>query len=321
MKNLGLYTMIGLLTLCGICSLSACTTPSDKPIIQAPQQQSDSMASNAYKISYQLDDPNQVIKLPGRLEEISGLSFSADNNYLLAIQDEDGKVFWIDKKSGEVTKELKFWKDGDYEGVEFTPQGIFVVKSTGTLYQIKMNGTDVPDVTKYNTLLGSTNDVEGLAYDSQKKELLLACKAAAGEGEEFAMTKAIYRFDLKKMELDIRPKYIIKLDDVNNYLKTDPLIRKLEKLNAFFAPGESTFGFSPSAIAIHPKTREMYILSSVGKILMILDRDGTIKHIEKLKKSIHEQPEGICFDKNGHLFISNEGKGGKGTIYRFNFLP
>ena len=318
MERIGLYSIISLLFLGGIGNLSACTTPGEKSPLQATQP--DSTTMQEYQITYKLDDPDQVIKLPGRLEEISGLSFSEDYQFLLAIQDEDGKVFWIDQKNGEVTKELKFWKDGDYEGVEFTPQGVFVVKSTGTLYQIKENGTEEPDVTKYNTILGSTNDVEGLAYDHQNNSLLLACKAAAGEGEEFALTKAIYRFDLKTMELDIQPQYRIKLDDVNDYLKTDPLIRKLEKLNEFFAPGESTFGFSPSAIAIHPKTQELYILSSVGKILMILGRSGNIKHIEKLKKSIHEQPEGICFDKNGNLFISNEGKGGKGTIYRFNFL-
>jgi hypothetical protein len=150
--------------------------------------------------------------------------------------------------------------------------------------------------------------------------LLLACKANAGEDDELELTKAIYAFDLQRFELLPVPRYCIKLEQVNDYLNTDPLIRKLEKLNEFFAPGESEFGFSPSALAIHPKNRDIYILSSVGKILMIISQEGHVKHIEKLKKSIHEQPEGICFDAAGNLYISNEGKGGKGTVCRFNYL-
>jgi DNA-binding beta-propeller fold protein YncE len=110
------------------------------------------------------------------------------------------------------------------------------------------------------------------------------------------------------------------LQQVNDYLQTHPLLRQLEQLEAFFSPGESTFGFSPSALAVQPQTRHLYILSSVGKILMVIDQSGRILHIEKLKKKVHPQPEGICFDPAGNLYISNEGKKGRATIQRFNFL-
>lgn len=272
-----------------------------------------------YILPYQLDEPNEVFKLPGRLEEISGLTIANNGQSLIAIQDEDGEVFFINKKTGEVERAFKFWKDGDYEGVETVGNTIYVVKSTGTIYKITEKEEGEPDVVKYNTFLDGANDVEGLAYDPEANQLLLACKAKAGEDSEFELTKAIYAFDLTHFELLPAPRYCIKLEDVNEYLNTDPLIRKLEKLNEFFAPGDSEFGFSPSALAVHPKSGDIYILSSVGKILMIISKEGRIEHIEKLKKSIHEQPEGICFDTEGNLFISNEGKGSKGRIYRFNF--
>lgn len=273
-----------------------------------------------YLLPYQLDEPSEVFKLPGRLEEISGLSMGNNDQSLVAIQDEDGEVFFINKENGDVEKEFKFWKDGDYEGVETVGHTIYVVKSTGTIYKITETDSEEPDVVKYNTFLDGGNDVEGLAYDPEAHQLLLACKAQAGEDDSFELTKAIYAFDLNHFELLAAPRYCIKLEDVNEYLNTDPLIRKLEKLNEFFAPGDSEFGFSPSALAIHPVSGHIYILSSVGKILMIISKEGRIEHIEKLKKSIHEQPEGICFDAAGNLYISNEGKGGKGRIYRFNFL-
>ena len=59
--------------------------------------------------------------------------------------------------------------------------------------------------------------------------------------------------------------------------------------------------------------------SSVKKILMIFNEAGEIFHLEKLDKKIHPQPEGMTFDKDGTLYIANEGKSGKGSISRFSY--
>ncbi|MBK7408618.1 MAG: SdiA-regulated domain-containing protein [Saprospirales bacterium] len=80
--------------------------------------------------------------------------------------------------------------------------------------------------------------------------------------------------------------------------------------------------FAPSALAIHPLTGHLYLLSSVGKLLVVLDREtGAIIYVQKLKKSVHPQPEGICFDPDGTMYISNEGKDGNGLIHKFAYLP
>ena len=89
-----------------------------------------------------------------------------------------------------------------------------------------------------------------------------------------------------------------------------------------FFDSEEDFSFSPSAIAINPLTGNIYVTSSVGKMLLILDPEGQIMHIEKLSKKVHPQPEGLCFAPDGALYISNEGKGDHdGMIYRFNYKP
>ena len=135
------------------------------------------------------------------------------------------------------------------------------------------------------------------------------------------MKKAVYALDLNTFTLLETPVYLISLSDVQDYLDTSPAIRKLEKLMDFFQPGESDFSFSPSGIAIHPVTGHLYIPSSVGKLLLILSPQGRVLHIEKLSKEVHAQPEGICFAADGALYISNEGKGGKGNIHRFSYRP
>lgn len=272
-----------------------------------------------FELQYDLSAPDRTFEMPGKLEEISGLSLKADGKHLLAVQDEDGTIFEIDKKNGEVTREIDFWKDGDYEGIEAVGETVYAVKSSGTLYRIRYSEENYLAVEKFNGRLSSRNDVEGLAYDAARRRLLLACKGAAGQGEAYRFKKAVYAFDLETMTLDSLPTFLISLEDVQAYLGTSPTVRKLEKLIEYFSLDKSEFVFSPSAIAIHPRTGHLYITSSIGKLLMVLDEAGRILHIEKLKKSVHPQPEGLCFDADGTLFIANEGRGGGGVIHRFDY--
>lgn len=272
-----------------------------------------------YHFRYELEKPDTAFEMPGRLEEISGLGISPDGKNLVAVNDEKGKLYFLDKETGKVVKEVEFWKNGDYEGIEMIGNTVFVVKSTGTIYEIKNVATGASETQKYNSFLNRDNNVEGLGYDQKSNCLLLGCKGKAGEGKKFSLEKAIYSFDPVTKEFDEAPAYVFSLQDVDDYLKTCRLEKGIQKLWEFFDPDKSEMDFSPSAIAVHPISGEIYILSSVGKMLLVLSRKGEILYIEKLKKKLHRQPEGLCFDADGTMYISNEGKGEKGKIYRFGY--
>lgn len=274
--------------------------------------------SEDYTLGYDLTSPNERLKLSKKLEEVSGLSLSRDGQQLVAVEDEHGKIYLLDKKTGEILKDFDFWKSGDYEGVEVVGSEIYVLKSSGTIYRVINPGKEDQTVEKFNGFLDSDNDVEGLAYDPVKHRLLLACKAKAGKGENFQGKKSIYAFDLKTLTLQPEPAFVVSISDIHTYLDTAPAIRKLDKLAEMFKPG-SELTFAPSAVAIHPITGDIYILSSVGKVLMVINSSGQLQHIEKLRKEVHSQPEGLCFDVDGTLYIANEGKGGRGEILIFNY--
>ena len=78
--------------------------------------------------------------------------------------------------------------------------------------------------------------------------------------------------------------------------------------------------FSPSGIAIHPITKNIFIISSVGKMVVEFTSEGKLQKIYSLNYSYFKQPEGISFDEKGNLYISNEAKGGKANILKFNYL-
>lgn len=293
---------------------------STDPQVDADAPTTSVLAAEKFKFRYELNKPDRTMELPGKLDEISGLGMSTYKTLLCAIQDEKGIVFFVDKKSGKIREEVQFWKDGDYEGVEVVGDDVFVVKSTGTVYEIRKLATSQQEVLKYNSFLGRENDVEGLCYDEKNQRLLLACKGKPATGESLEtlrFKKVIYSFDLKSKALDPEPAYSITLDQIQAYLKRHPNIEKRDKFMEYFAPDKSNLDFNPSAIAIHPKTGNLYLTSSVGKVIMVLSPKGKLLYIGKLEKKIHPQPEGIVFDDDGGMYISNEGKNGKARIHYF----
>ena len=267
---------------------------------------------------YRLDKPVEAFEMPNKLREISGLGIDEAGSYLYAVQDEEGKLFMINTTTGEVEKEEKFHKEGDYEGVEFANGRVFAIKSSGTIYEVANLGEKNQEVTKHKFDFSKNSDIEGLGYDEQENRLLISCKGKVGKGEDFKFKKGIFSLSLDSMKMSEEPVYTISVEAVKHFLEVHSTLEKIDKLVKLFQPGEE-FIFGPSGLAVHPKTGDIYITSSVGKLLVVMQRDGHIKHMVKLKKKLHEQPEGIVFAQDGTLYISNEGKSSKGKIYKFAY--
>jgi DNA-binding beta-propeller fold protein YncE len=159
--------------------------------------------------------------------------------------------------------------------------------------------------------------VEGLAFDAAANRLMLACKGKAGKDDRFKRKRAVFAFDLETEKLADEPVFLIDRDEIQRWADSGKG-GLTEKLAEFFEPSLADDAFAPSGIAIHPLTKEIFIVSSVGKIVVVLNPTGDIVHLEPLDPELHRQPEGICFDRDGTLFIANEGKGGTAKIFRFS---
>ncbi|MEL7162500.1 MAG: SdiA-regulated domain-containing protein, partial [Bacteroidota bacterium] len=271
-------------------------------------------------IGYDLDAPKLVGELPTELDEISGLSIDPNHrNSLLVVQDELGKVFRLNDRTGAMEWATSFWKDGDYEGIEAVGDDIWVVKSTGTLYQIMRPGTPQQKVEKYNTELTGDNDVEGLTYDPKKNRLLLACKEDAKDDGNDKNGRYIYAFDLATKKLGEHPVYAIAREAVQNFLANCTQTAKHAKLCSFFISRDE-YDLAPSAIAVHPTTGQLFITSSKGKVLMVLSAGGSIEYLHQLDKEIYPQPEGLAFAADGTLYVSTEKKKDKpARVYRIAY--
>lgn len=252
-----------------------------------------------YDWSFDFDKP-QIAKLPKDLKEISGLEGWKKPGQLLAIQDEDGEFFVVDAGQGTILEQFDFGKDRDYEGVARKDDQIFVLERDGDLHRFMFEaGKTKYDAEKLETEFTYRNDTEGVCYDSLTNSLLIVPKGDQFRGaEENSYQRGIFSYDLDLMQMSTEPRYVIDQFAVGQviYGKNRPYLMK------------------PSGVAVDPVTKDIYVIASVGNILVVIDRNNDIKHIELLKEKIFRQPEGITFDTDGNLYISSEGRGGKGVI-------
>ena len=148
--------------------------------------------------------------------------------------------------------------------------------------------------------MSKENNTEGLCYDPVTENLLVACKNDAHEKDEKRSTRAIYAYSIKNDSFLSEPFMTIQKSDFKKFL------------------GESE-KFYPSAIAVHPLTHDIYILSTKKtKCMAVFSHDGILKNFTLIDKALLPQPEGICFSPTGTLYIATEGKaGGHAFIYQF----
>jgi uncharacterized protein YjiK len=236
--------------------------------------------------------------MPASLDEISGITFSKySNDTIYAIQDEEGKLFHF-KTGDKAITSTKFYKKGDYEDLAISKNMVIVLRSDGSLFSFALNATSTTEtdsVQEWKDIIPKA-EYEGM-YADDSSTIYILCKAC----------------DDKQTS-----GYILKLTEgavsmSGNFTINNKTIGELT--------GDKKIKFHPSALARHPLTGEWFILSSVNKLLVIADNNWAIKNVYALDPGLFNQPEGIAFDNNANLFISNEaGDAGYGNILKFKYI-
>lgn len=254
--------------------------------------------------NYDLVNPVKKWVLSDSLGEISGITFFK-NDRLLAIEDlrpilyelklGDSSAAIINKTEFKETDKEKF----DFEDLAVIGDTVYALWSHGAIFKIVNKKKGVTSE-RTKTWLKKDNNTEGLAYDPVSGNLLVACKDDAGLEGEKKSTRAIFEFDTKADSLRTDPFMMIKKSDFENVAG--------EKID-----------FYPAAIAVHPITHDIFIISTKDtKCVAQFTHDGKLKAFDYLEKEMLPQPEGICFDTKGNLYISTEARHGKPPyIYEF----
>lgn len=266
-----------------------------------------------FSFQYDLTSPETVHELPAILDEISGLTV-IDSAHVACLQDELGIIFIYDFVKDSIVFTHQFDSKGDFEGITFTGNSLYILRSDGRLSIFKNFDpfADNEQITHKQLSLES-KDNEGLCFDTKNNCLLVSAKSKP-INHDYKSERFIYKYDLIKEALSKSPAYKINIHEVK---------KACEKFNVEIntelnKKGKAKpFNFRPSAIAIHPNNELIFILSASDKLFLAMNRDKTILHIEKLDEKLFPKAEGISFLENGTLLISNEGDGKTPTILVF----
>jgi uncharacterized protein YjiK len=246
---------------------------------------------------YDLNRPTTVT-LKTTLDEISGIIFYPKDTSVLAINDELGRLYKIYLRKRVKIDEWEFSEGADYEDIALVDSTFYALHSNGSLTKFRLLTADSLQIEECKIPLAGKNEFETLYFDEFHQKLVLICKdCKADKGVVSA-----YSFDPANKEFSNQPIFTVSESDV------------LSKLNS------EEKEFKPSAAGIHPITKDLFIVSSVNKAIVIADRDGKVKMVTPLNPAVFKQPEGLSFSPDGDLLISNEAADvGTGNILIFKY--
>lgn len=254
---------------------------------------------------YDLNHPEKF-NMPESLLEISGIAFYKDkSDTVYSIQDEDGRLFrqaWMNKKQ----KHVVFGKKGDYEDLAILNETVMVLESDGTLYVFPFADATkekVQDIKIFKKILPK-GEYESIYADNQTNQVYLLCKNCKDDKKDKSMSGSIFTYNPAKKELIPSGEFSM---DLSGMIKKEEILKT---------------GLKASALTRDPHSGEWYILSSVNKVLVVATPDWKVKSVHRLNSSQFNQPEGLAFDNEMNLFISNEGDElSAGNILKFKRKP
>jgi len=261
-----------------------------------------------YTFNYDLYFPNA--KLSTReMREISGMAWYGDNQFM-CIQKEEGLVYVLDMDKDEVVERYKIPSTGINMGIAALNSQAFVVKDDGVIYgKIHLDSKDIKTVRRY-TYLPQNCNVTGMAFDEKNYRFLILTNAYIKDGKDDKVHKAIYEIHPERVRdsavlaygLDVRKLKQLQGNQnssvaFGNFNRPDPRLKKSE--------------FKPTAIAVHPITNNIYLLSSHmnnNQLVVLHPKDGALLHLQDLDVKIFNKAQGMTFDPKGNLYISSVDK-------------
>ncbi|PUZ22160.1 SdiA-regulated [Chitinophaga costaii] len=253
--------------------------------------------------TYDLAHP-QRFRVRESMQEISGLVFYQDEQHFIGENDEEGRLYMMDIRADKRYQHWKFAKSGDYEDVLFTGKDWVVLKSDGSLYVVKDMFTDSTSSMAYEfpAEQAGQHEFEAAYYDPRTNHIVVLCKNCIED--KHLQRSSAYQFDMATLQYDKKPVYSLDGKAVQDKVKED--IKRIR----------------PSAAAIHPIEKRLYILASVNHLLIIASLDGKIEEVYPLRHTIYNQPEGLAFAPNGDMYISNEsGQQSSANIMKLVYKP
>ena len=247
---------------------------------------------------FDLANPSTVSSFPMGVASFSDVTM-LDSTHMIGIEPVNGNVMMIDLLNNSIASQLSL-------GSEF--KFVDVSKMDSTLILFDSNSKVHFLLPPYDsTSFVSTNETKenfstsGICFHESTKRLFLLSEVQ--EKEEGQFSSFLYAFNLNKRQLREEPLFEINSFAIETFAINNNLRLPRNKVTY---DGDTVEGlnFTPSALAIHPKTNEIYVLSSDDRTLVVYNQFGDVVNFTVLDAMIFSKPTGMTFQENGDLLIT-----------------
>lgn len=248
---------------------------------------------------FDLINPSAVNSFPMGIAAFSDVTL-LDSTHIIGINTMNGNVVLIDLNSNSISSQLSLSSKFNFVDISRMDSTLILLDSDSKVHFL------LPPYD--STSLISMNETKenfptsGICFHESSKRLFLLSEVQ--ELQEGQISCFLYAFNLNNRQFKEEPLFEINTSAIETFALNNnlPLPKKTLSFDGDTLEGLS---FNPSAIAVHPKTNEIYVLSSDDRSLVVFNQFGEVKNFTTLDAVLFSKPTGMTFQDNGDLLITN----------------
>lgn len=247
---------------------------------------------------FDLANPSTVSSFPMGISSFSDVTM-LDSTHLIGIEPINGTVLMLDLQNNSIASQLSLGSEFQFVDISRMDSTLILLDSKSKVHFLLPPYDSTSFVSMNETKENFISS--GICFHESTKRLFLLSEVQ--EKEEGQFSSFLYSFNLNKRQLREEPLFEINSLAIETFALNNNLPLPRNKVS--FA-GDTTEGlsFNPSALAIHPKTNEIYVLSSEDRSLVVYNQFGEVVNFTMLDPKVFSKPTGMTFQDNGDLLIT-----------------
>lgn len=248
---------------------------------------------------FNLENPNKIQTLPSGLLPFSDMTI-LDSSHVLALQGARKSLVMYNMDLNEFSAMQPLGMNGAIQDIVAVDSLIYLFDDAMKVYV-----SSFPFDSSKTTLVSEQElDWESAAvcHHPLTHRLFVAPYI---ESEEESSLRSIYAYNLNKNYFSQSPLFSFDVEVVESFANENGIKISSFKVSQLM---DTILGLTlkPSSIAVHPKTNEVYLLSTDDRALVVFNQFGEIQNFAVLDPVHFPSPRGMSFAKNGDLLISND---------------
>jgi len=248
---------------------------------------------------FDLQHPNSIQTLPMGVQPFSDVTL-LDSTHLIGLDQESGSMFVYNLADNSVSPFLPWDLGSKICNISTVDSTLLLVDDAKHIHFL----SSPYDAASLTTLNLENEQFEAVSVCFHQESHRLFLMTSNEERTEGYSNSSVYAYNLNQRKLNAQPLFSISGEDIEAFAIENKLIAPHSDLSITDDTLE-TMNFTPSAIAVHPKTNEIYVLSRADHSLAVFNQFGEIVNFTSLDKTMFSDPSAMTFKKSGDLVITD----------------